>query len=100
MKSLGSKPEGLRPERMMLSPLWSGESYRNVHPITLGLRDRALSAPALTDFLFRGERRVPRAPLPSMDPSSTWRKAPSSGLRATWLGHSTVLIEIDGVCVP
>ncbi len=25
--------------------------------------------------------------------------APGSGLRATWLGHSTVLIEIDGVRV-
>src|SRR4029077_15757020 len=29
----------------------------------------------------------------------TWRRKPGSGLRATWLGHSTVLIEIDGVRV-
>jgi L-ascorbate metabolism protein UlaG (beta-lactamase superfamily) len=31
-----------------------------------------------------------------MNPSDHWRKTPGSGLRATWLGHSTVLIEIDG----
>ncbi len=30
------------------------------------------------------------------DPHDAWSKAPGSGLRATWLGHSTVLIEIDG----
>jgi L-ascorbate metabolism protein UlaG (beta-lactamase superfamily) len=34
-----------------------------------------------------------------MNPLEGWSRAPSSGLRATWLGHSTVLIEIDGVRV-
>src|SRR5207237_778029 len=43
-----------------------------------------------------GERRVPRAPLPSMNPLEAWRRKSSSGLRATWLGHSTVLLEIGG----
>jgi L-ascorbate metabolism protein UlaG (beta-lactamase superfamily) len=31
-----------------------------------------------------------------MSPRDVWSKTPDSGLRATWLGHSTVLIEIDG----
>jgi L-ascorbate metabolism protein UlaG (beta-lactamase superfamily) len=52
--------------------------------------------PSLSDFLCGGERRVPRGPLPSTSPLEIWRKPPGSGLRATWLGHSTVLIEIDG----
>ena len=39
------------------------------------------------------------APLPSMNPLEAWVKPPDSGLRATWLGHSTVLIEIDGLRV-
>jgi L-ascorbate metabolism protein UlaG (beta-lactamase superfamily) len=55
--------------------------------------------PSLSDFLCGGERRVPRAPLPATNPLETWRKIPSSGLRATWLGHSTVLIEIGGLRV-
>ena len=41
-------------------------------------------------------RRVPSAPLPSVNPLDSWLRRPDSGLRATWLGHSTVLIEIDG----
>ena len=52
--------------------------------------------PTLKDFLCGGDRRVPQAPLPSMNPLDTWTRAAQSGLRATWLGHSTVLLEIDG----
>ncbi len=33
MKSLGKKSEGLRLERIKASPLWSGEAFRNIHPI-------------------------------------------------------------------
>lgn len=99
MKSLGKRPEGLRLERMQSSPLWSGESFHNIHPIPPGLRDRSRPGPTITDFLRRGDRRVPPGPLPSMDPTLTWRKPPGSGLRATWLGHSTVLLEMDGLRV-
>ncbi|MFY9513372.1 MAG: MBL fold metallo-hydrolase, partial [Rubrivivax sp.] len=34
-----------------------------------------------------------------LDPRETWQRAPATGLRATWLGHSTLLLEIDGVRV-
>jgi L-ascorbate metabolism protein UlaG (beta-lactamase superfamily) len=29
-------------------------------------------------------------------PHEIWRERPSTGFRATWLGHSTVLLEMDG----
>jgi L-ascorbate metabolism protein UlaG (beta-lactamase superfamily) len=97
MKSLGTRPEGARLERIKASPRWDGERFRNVHPILPGLRDPNAAMPSLRDFLCGGERRVPRGPLPSMSPLETWTRPAASGLRATWLGHSTVLIEIDGV---
>ena len=96
MRSLGSKAEGARLERMKSSPLWAGDGFRNIHPVLPGLRDPTARMPSLSDFLCGGERRVPRGPLPSQDPRERWSKAPGSGLRVTWLGHSTVLIEIDG----
>jgi L-ascorbate metabolism protein UlaG (beta-lactamase superfamily) len=99
MRSLGSKPQGARLERIKGSPRWTGERFRNVHPIAPGLRDPNATMPTLSEFLCGGERRVPRGPLPSMQPLDTWTKTPESGLRATWLGHSTVLIEIDGLRV-
>ncbi len=51
----------------------------------------------MRDFLCGGERRVPVGPLPLVDPTAQWAKRPDSGLRLTWLGHSTLVIEIDGV---
>jgi L-ascorbate metabolism protein UlaG (beta-lactamase superfamily) len=99
VKSLGKKAEGARLERMKASPLWAGEAFRNVHPVLAGLRNPGVAPPTIKEFLCGGDRRIPRAPLPSLDPRPAWGKAPASGLRATWLGHSTVLIEIDGLRV-
>jgi len=83
---------GLRRERIAASPRWDGERFRNTHPTPRG----TVPMPALKDFICGGERRVPQRPLPAMNPLEPWRRAPQSGLRATWLGHSTVLLEIDG----
>src|SRR5215469_18459277 len=99
MRSLGKKPEGSRLERMRGSPRFAEDRFRNLHPIMAGLRDPNVPMPSLRAFLCGGERRAPPAALPSVSPLDTWKKPPPSGLRATWLGHSTVLIEIDGLRV-
>ena len=99
MKSLGKRSQGARLERIRASPRWTGDRFHNAHPIMAGLRDPNAAMPTLSEFLCGGERRVPRRSLPSMNPLDTWRKPPASGLRATWLGHSTLLIEIDGLRV-
>lgn len=99
MRSMGKLPQGARLERMRASARWAGERFRNVHPIQPGLRDPNAAMPTLREFLCGGERRIPPAPLPSHDPREAWSRPPASGLRATWLGHSTVLLEIEGVRV-
>jgi L-ascorbate metabolism protein UlaG (beta-lactamase superfamily) len=82
---------------MKASPLWAGDRFQNVHPILPNLRDPAVPMPSIKDFICGGERRQPREPLPSVNPLDTWTTQPQSGLRVTWLGHSTTLMEIDGV---
>lgn len=84
---------------MKASPRWTGQRFCNLHPILPGLRDPNAPMPSWKEIMFRGERRVPANPLPCVNPLEAWRRKPDSGLRATWLGHSTVLIEIDGVRV-
>jgi L-ascorbate metabolism protein UlaG (beta-lactamase superfamily) len=99
MKSLGKRATGLRLERMRASPQYrvtdSGEGFRNVHPVLPGLRDSS-ERPSLGDFLCSEGRRAPAGPLPALDPREAWGQPAGSGLRATWLGHSTVMVEIDG----
>ncbi|MFI4880853.1 MAG: MBL fold metallo-hydrolase [Steroidobacterales bacterium] len=99
MKSLGSKASGARLERMQASPRWAGEGFRNRHPILPGLRDPTAPMPTWGDFLCAQERGIPARPLPALNPLDAWRRRPDSGLRVTWLGHSTVVIEIAGVRV-
>jgi len=99
MKSLGRKPNGARLERITASRQWVGERFRNLHPILPGLRDPQAQMPTLGEFLHGGERRVPAGPLPAMSPLEGWSRSPASGLRATWLGHSTVLLEMEGLRV-
>jgi L-ascorbate metabolism protein UlaG (beta-lactamase superfamily) len=99
MKSFGQRPHGARLARIQASPQWVDGTFRNHQPILAGLRDPHAAMPTLGEFLCGGERRVPERPLPSVSPLDAWSKSPESGLRATWLGHSTVLIEIDGIRV-
>jgi L-ascorbate metabolism protein UlaG (beta-lactamase superfamily) len=97
MKSLGKRAAGARLERMRASPLWTGDRFQNRHPVLPDLRDPAVPMPSIREFMFGGERRVPSGPLPSHSPLETWVRKPQSGLRVTWLGHSTMLVEIGGV---
>ena len=96
MKSMGKRAEGARLERMRGSPRWRDGGFRNLHPIDPGLRDPSAAMPTLADFLWGGERRVPTRPLPADDPRPQWSRPGTTGLRATWLGHSTVLLEMQG----
>jgi len=82
-----------RLERIGASPRWDGEAFRNTHAAP---PRRDVPMPTLKEFLCGGERRVPQSALPTANPLQIWPRAPQSGLRATWLGHSTVLLEIDG----
>ena len=99
MTTFGSRADGLRLERMRASPRWAGDGFRNRHPITPGLRDSALVMPSTVDFLCAGQRRVGSGRLPVAHPLVAWRLPPETGLRATWLGQSTVLVELDGLRV-
>lgn len=93
--AFGGRAHGERLERMRASPRFVDGAFRNIaRPVTTIQRGTALST--VGKWLFGGERRVPPGPLPSSDPRADWQRAPDSGLRATWLGHSTVLVELDG----
>ncbi|HEY4107194.1 MAG TPA: MBL fold metallo-hydrolase [Polyangiaceae bacterium] len=95
LKSFGAHASGLRLERMKASPRYVDGAFRNTTPVAQGLK-KGTASPTISEFLCGGERRVPLAPLPSQSPLADWAKPPETGLRATWLGHSTVLLEIDG----
>jgi L-ascorbate metabolism protein UlaG (beta-lactamase superfamily) len=86
---------------MVASPRFADGVFRNTLPVgTPGASQREGSPfAAMGEYFFGGRERTPPAPLPSIDPRAAWARPADTGLRATWLGHSTVLLEIDGVRV-
>ena len=51
----------------------------------------------LPDFFFGGQERTPEGPLPRQQVDLTaFERAERNQLNATWLGHSSLLLNIDG----
>ena len=83
-----------RRERILASPQFRDGRFHN----TSGLGPD-LSGPSIgimREFFFGGKKRVPKIEIPVESPIVAWRTPPSTGLRVTWFGHSTFLLEIDG----
>jgi L-ascorbate metabolism protein UlaG (beta-lactamase superfamily) len=89
---------GLRRERALGSRQFRDGGFRNTANVGPSLSGPSL--PIIGEFFFGGRARVPPGPLPMASPLEAWASpVSSSGLRITWLGHSTMLIESDGVRV-
>jgi L-ascorbate metabolism protein UlaG (beta-lactamase superfamily) len=83
---------------MSASPRFLEGVFKNTAPVGPGLKPgTALST--MGEFFLGGQNRTPPAPLPFESPLATWARPVDTGLRATWLGHSTVLLELDGLRV-
>ena len=88
---------GLRLERVRASKQHDGTTFRNPAGKGAGLKGNPL--PVIGEFFFGGGQRMPPGPLPLDRPHEAWTQSSRRGLRVTWLGHSTVLLEMDGLRV-
>jgi len=91
---LAQRIAGLRAERVLASPQFHGGTFKNPTGVGPGLQGNPL--PLLGEYFFANAQRNPPGPLPIERPHDTWRRPNETGYRATWLGHSTVLLELDG----
>ncbi len=95
MPALGATPAGERLARIQASANFADGKAKN-------LVDRPMS-PDGSSFLGTGLRWItehhearPEVEIPIVRPNPEQLEAHNDRLRATWLGHSTVLLEIDG----
>ena len=98
LDALGAAPEGERLARIRRSPNYRDGAFRN--PEATSLASTGSTWQTLRRWLGGHEQRVPPGPLPIVRLTrADFARPPASGLRATWLGHSTVLVELDGARV-
>ena len=95
LSSLGAMPTGERLERIRRSPHADGDRFRNFQDVPTLLPGTLMQT--LWHQVAGREERRPRQPLPvAVLDRHSFDTVPASGLRVTWLGHSTTLIEFDG----
>lgn len=96
LDALGDEPKGERLARIQRSPNYRDGAFRNPVEESQLVR-KPSNRGMLRRWLGGHEQRVPPGPMPIVKlTKADFAKPPASGLRATWLGHSTVLVEIDG----
>jgi len=90
-RAFGHRAEGARRERMECSPQWKNGKFVNPQPLKN-------SAWGMLEGLFHASSHGSPAPpltVARLD-AKKFATPPPSGLRVTWFGHSSTLIEIDG----
>jgi L-ascorbate metabolism protein UlaG (beta-lactamase superfamily) len=98
LDSLGARPSGERQARILGSANFREGRFRNLEPTHKLMPGTFWQM--LRHQLFGGEQRTPLAPVPVVTRTAADYASPApSGLRATWVGHASVLVEIDGLRV-
>ena len=89
--AMGKAATGERRARMERSPQWKDGSFENPQPLK---NDFWGSLRGLADM---SDDTSPAQPLPTVQSTRhRFDAPPATGLRVTWLGHSSTLVEIDG----
>ncbi|MFE7946741.1 MBL fold metallo-hydrolase [Streptomyces sp. NPDC057426] len=96
-EAFGADPAGERLARIRRSPNFANGVFRN--PVAARIRPSG-STIEFAKIYFDKEARTHRAPSGAIPVHATTladlAQPPVSGLRITWMGHSSVLAEIDG----
>jgi len=93
--AFGASASGDRLARMQRSPQYENGKFQN--PVATTQVVRGAMWATLKHQLTGKEQRVPPGPLPVVVRTpADFATPPASGLRVTWFGHASTLIEIDG----
>lgn len=91
-RALGARAKGERLTAIKASPQWNGRRF------VTGLPDDIDFPYLWRRFWRRSQHRIPQPGLPVFSADVQALQAlPASGLRLTWLGHSTLYVELDGL---
>ncbi len=96
--AFGKKADGDRAQRMHTSAQWHGKAFDNPQPMWMDTWGAATSWMSASEFVAPSGTPPDIVDVFKTDPA-LFQTLPASGLRVTWLGHSTQLIEIDGLRV-
>ena len=90
--TFGASPKGESLERIKNSPNYDGKKFKNLEPTSVMVKDADAGDFSMFDLMFPPKDRVPQKPLPSYK----FDKENVVDGTFTWLGHSTLLMQVSG----
>jgi L-ascorbate metabolism protein UlaG (beta-lactamase superfamily) len=95
LRPFGAAPSGERVSRAERSGHYRDGKFQNLEPTNMV--QPGSYGEMLQHQFFGKEQRVPAKPVPvAPRTAADYAQPPASGLRATWIGHASVLIELAG----
>jgi L-ascorbate metabolism protein UlaG (beta-lactamase superfamily) len=89
--TINAHPDAAEIAREQQSKQWSAGRFANPQPMWSDIHG------TVSGIFESTQDQAPSSPVPVVsDGGATLRSAPATGLRVTWFGHSSVLLEIDG----
>jgi L-ascorbate metabolism protein UlaG (beta-lactamase superfamily) len=94
---IGSNPAGERLKRIQALPNYRDGQLHNLEPTNMNMPLNTMLKVMWT--MLKGEKgREPEHPIPTVPfDRKAWEAIPDDQLAICWLGHSTVLVKLDGV---
>src|ERR1700739_1711447 len=94
----------MAPSGSLIEMSMMGKARRNgkqfMNPVPTSVGTWSTMAKVMWRYLTGREERIPQRPLGAFrTDAQIYNPPPVSGLRVTWMGHSSTLLEIDGVRV-
>jgi L-ascorbate metabolism protein UlaG (beta-lactamase superfamily) len=89
--AIGALPSGARAERMRRSPQFRDGKFRN--PVPGRTLPPGSARKTLLEMMRGEQRRTPSLPIPLRTPTGG---SVHDGLRITWYGHASTLVELEG----
>ncbi|WP_053187905.1 MBL fold metallo-hydrolase [Sunxiuqinia dokdonensis] len=93
--SFGASPTGERMQRIQQSPNFKDGKFQNPVATAMQTEDMPFLR-VMKEFLFTKGDRVPTTTIQTMPVDRAAFHQQTDGVKICWLGHSTVLIEMDG----
>jgi len=91
----GGKPNGDSLRRVKASPNFQDGHFINLMTTPMQSSEGAMTE-AAKEYFKGGQERVPKTPPPVVKVGRKIFKDKNDAMQVTWLGHSSVLIQIDG----
>ncbi len=96
-RTTGARASGERLQRMQASPQWGGALGESRFVDPLPRTQASMLSMTQKFFLDGSEFREPTTPVPVQARSAAdFGTVDDDALRVTWLGHSTLIVELDG----